>query len=121
MALCHQGGRLWQLGHLTAAQESTLVAGVDESYNLTIRDGVSDLRAATVWGAMYGLETFAQVLVSGQGGDDAYFADIQTIHDAPRYKYRGLMLDTARHFLPLEMVFAGVDGMAVEKVNVLHW
>ena len=98
-----------------------LELGVDESYNLTIREGVSELRAATVWGAMYGLETFAQALVSGHGGDDAYFADTQTIHDAPRYKYRGLMLDTARHFLPLEMLFAVVDGMAVEKLNVLHW
>ena len=70
---------------------------------------------------MYGLETFAQSLVSGQGGDDEYFADVQTIRDAPRYKYRGLMVDTARHFLPLEMLFTVVDGMAVEKLNVLHW
>jgi len=98
-----------------------LELGVDESYNLTIQAGVSELRAATVWGAMYGLETFSQTLVSGQGGDDAFFADAQTISDAPRYKYRGLMLDTARHFLPLEMLFAVVDGMAVEKLNILHW
>jgi hexosaminidase len=64
-----------------------------------------------VWGALRGLESFAQALLHNeQEGPNAYFADEQTVEDRPHYTYRGLMVDTARHFLPLNMLFAIVDG-----------
>ena len=39
----------------------------------------------------------------------------------PKFPYRGLMLDTARHFLPLDEVLQALDGMAGSSLNVLHW
>lgn len=42
------------------------------------------------------------------------------IRDAPAYPHRGLMLDTARHFLPVATITAAVDAMAMNKMNVLH-
>lgn len=44
----------------------------------------------------------------------------QSIEDAPRFAWRGLMLDVARHFLPKEGVLRYLDLMAAHKLNVLH-
>ena len=43
------------------------------------------------------------------------------IEDRPRFPWRGLMLDSARHFMPLDTVMRTLDGMAAVKLNVLHW
>lgn len=96
-----------------------LALGVDESYNLTIQAPRATLEAATAFGAMRGLETFSQVLMRGR--DQGFVADVQRVEDKPRYGFRGLMVDTARHFLPVPMLLAVLDGMAYEKLNVLHW
>jgi hexosaminidase len=41
--------------------------------------------------------------------------------DGPVYPYRGLMIDTGRHFLPLSLIRHAIDGLAALKMNVLHW
>ncbi len=45
----------------------------------------------------------------------------QTIIDAPRYAWRGLMLDSARHFQSPAFIRSMIDWMAWHKLNVLHW
>ena len=94
--------------------------GDDESYTLTVTSHNATLASKTVWGALRGLETLAQLLAVGTGSG-LYFVDTQRITDAPQYSYRGLMVDTARHFLPVPLLLATLDGMAIEKLNVLHW
>jgi hexosaminidase len=44
-----------------------------------------------------------------------------SVQDKPRYKYRGMMLDTARHFYKVSNILKLLDSMAVAKFNVLHW
>ncbi|WP_142764379.1 family 20 glycosylhydrolase, partial [Klebsiella pneumoniae] len=44
-----------------------------------------------------------------------------TIEDSPRFPWRGLLLDSARHFIPLPDIKRQIDGMAAAKLNVLHW
>ncbi len=92
--------------------------GEDESYQLTVSATQAVLTAATVVGAMHGLETFLQLQT-----DDSAGVVIQgaAIADAPRFAWRGLLLDVSRHFEPVDVVKRTLDGMAMVKLNVLHW
>ena len=44
-----------------------------------------------------------------------------TINDSPRFRWRGLMLDSARHYQSPEFIKRFIDAMAMHKLNVLHW
>tara|TARA_B110000208_G_scaffold148446_1_gene179113 strand:- start:716 stop:2494 length:1779 start_codon:yes stop_codon:yes gene_type:complete len=97
-----------------------LVSGVDESYTLYVPSaigGVARIVAETVWGALHGLETLLQLT---DGGTTIINAPI-AITDAPRFPHRGLMIDTARHFLPVGILLKHLDAMEASKMNVLHW
>lgn len=92
---------------------------MDESYNLTI-GSTSRLTSATVWGALRGLETFSQLIYKEEEGHRLFVNKTQII-DQPRFHYRGIMLDTARHFLPMPILLKNLDAMAYNKFNVFHW
>jgi len=47
--------------------------------------------------------------------------DSTIIRDSPRFQYRGLMLDTARHYIPIPILKKQIDSMAYNKLNVFHW
>jgi len=91
--------------------------GIDESYSLNISPTKITLKAATDIGAMRALETLYQLVApSGTG----YYCPTVEISDAPRFKWRGLMIDVARHFIPFEVLKRNIDAMAIVKMNVLH-
>ncbi|HEX8500078.1 MAG TPA: family 20 glycosylhydrolase [Pyrinomonadaceae bacterium] len=90
----------------------------DESYTLEVTERQASLRAATVVGALRGLETFLQLLEGDRGG---FYLPAVSIDDRPRFRWRGLMMDIARHFLPMEVVKRNLDAMAAVKLNVFHW
>jgi len=103
---------------VTANGEGKLGTSEDESYRLTITsDGIA-LQAATDIGALRGLETFLQLLTLNENG--VTVPEI-AIYDEPRFPWRGLMIDSSRHFMPVAMVKRNLDGMAAVKLNVLHW
>ncbi|MBN9381195.1 MAG: family 20 glycosylhydrolase [Chitinophagaceae bacterium] len=89
----------------------------DESYNLDISSTRVRLSAATDIGAIRGLETLLQMLSAGNTG---YYFPGATIRDTPRFPWRGLLLDVALHFMPVDEVKRTLDGMAAVKMNVLH-
>ena len=92
--------------------------GEDESYSLSVAPSGAELTARTTLGAMRGLQTFLQLVrITTQG----FAVPALTIHDQPRFAWRGLMLDSSRHFLPLNVIKRNLDGMAALKLNVLHW
>lgn len=90
----------------------------DESYSLEVSDKQAALKAVTVIGALRGLETFLQLPVSD---NDGYYIPSVKIQDKPRFRWRGLLFDSSRHFQPIEVIKRNLDGMAAVKLNVFHW
>jgi hexosaminidase len=92
--------------------------GEDESYVLEVSATGAKLTAPTPLGTMHGLKTFLQLVdVSPEG----FAAPSVTIQDRPRFPWRGLMIDSARHFIPLDVIRRNIDGMEAVKMNVFHW
>jgi hexosaminidase len=90
----------------------------DESYTLEITSSGAKLSAPTTLGAMHGLQTFLQLVVSTPAG---FAVPAVSIQDKPRFPWRGLMIDVGRHFIPLDILRRNLDGMAAVKMNVFHW
>jgi hexosaminidase len=101
-----------------APRVGRLEPGEDESYTLTIGAEGIVLAAPTDLGALHGLETLLQLLDADRQG---YHFPALHLADAPRFPWRGLLLDVARHFMPVEVIKRNLDGMAAVKMNVLHW
>ncbi|CAL1268451.1 unnamed protein product, partial [Larinioides sclopetarius] len=94
--------------------------GEDESYELDVpTSGTATLKAQTIWGALKGLETFSQLV--HQDSQGSLLINSTKIVDAPRYKYRGMLVDTARHFQPVKTLKKNLDAMAYNKFNAFHW
>jgi hexosaminidase len=92
--------------------------GEDESYKLEVTAGSAELRASNTLGVMRGLQTFLQLVhVTPQG----FAVSAVVIQDKPRFPWRGLMIDSGRHFMPVDVIKRNLDGMAAVKLNVFHW
>jgi hexosaminidase len=89
-----------------------------EAYELSVAPHRITVSASGAAGLFYGAVTLWQLLPTGA---EAGPIPAQTIRDAPVYAWRGLMLDSARHFQPPAFVRSMIDWMAWHKLNVLHW
>lgn len=76
------------------------------------------LRFATYAGYVYGLETLAQLV--GQGLKEGSMR-VGIVRDEPQVSYRGIMVDSARHFLGIAALTRLVESMPLSKLNILHW
>jgi hexosaminidase len=88
--------------------------GDAEDYRLEVSGQEVRIAAPQEWGILHGLTTLAQMLLPGTG------VGAVCIEDGPRYAWRGLLLDVARHFIPLPVLLRTLEGMALCKLNVLH-
>lgn len=103
-----------------------LTLDTDETYNLTIKSGVDFINVTisgrNYYGARHGLETLSQLISwNNKEGHYQMHKTAEIIDDSPSYRYRGVMVDTARNFMPVEKIKKVIDGMAHNKLNVLHW
>ena len=98
-----------------------------EAYRLVVDDRGIRIDGGGSAGLFWGAQTFRQLL-----GPEAFrrapvhrghrwTVPMAVIEDAPRFAWRGLMLDVARHFLPKEGVLRYLDLLAAHKLNVLHF
>ena len=53
--------------------------------------------------------------------DSGFYMNGTVIQDFPRFSYRGVLLDTSRHYLPTSIIKQNLDLMAMNKLNVFHW
>ncbi len=92
--------------------------GEDESYTLEVTASGAKLQASNPLGVLRGLQTFLQLVTITPEGFAVPSVNIQ---DQPRFPWRGLMIDSGRHFIPLEVIRRNLDGMEAVKMNVFHW
>lgn len=106
-------------------QKNTVVISAEKPYNpeigtegyfLEVQPEVIRLRANSRQGIIYGIQTLAQLVQSGNGEVSSC-----EITDYPRFGYRGLHLDVSRHFMPASFIYKLLDYMAMHKLNVFHW
>src|SRR6266480_6484671 len=106
--------------------DSSLARLGDEGYRLDVSRSHVAIRAYRAAGAFYGIETLRQLL------PPAVFRQAETagvtwripavaIEDVPRFAWRGVLLDVARHFMPKEFVKKYIDLAALHKLNRFHW
>src|SRR5467141_3598894 len=104
--------------HTDHASKEIQELGEDESYTLSISTDGAKIDAPTPLGAMHALQTFLQLVEVSPNG---FTAPVVTIQDNPRFPWRGLMIDVARHFIPLDVLKRNLDGLEAVKMNVFHW
>ena len=102
--------------------EEDLQLATATSYELAVdTDGTAKISAPTVFGALYALETLSQLITYEPDGDYYKLSRCPVlVRDGPRFKFRGLMVDIARHFVARPMLERVVDAMSAAKLNVLH-
>ena len=129
LQLNHQTGIVFSSNPADPAKATLLVTtdheskpvqdvGEDESYTLDVTPAGGKLHAANPLGTLHGLQTFLQLVAISQNG---FVVPAVSIQDQPRFPWRGLMIDVARHFIPLPVIERNLDGMEAVKMNVFHW
>ena len=103
---------------ITFNKISNLSLESDESYSLHVNNTQILINATTDVGAIRALETLLQL--TSPSASEFYFPGV-IIKDAPRFVWRGLMIDAARHFQPIDVIKRNLDAMASVKMNVFHW
>jgi hexosaminidase len=92
----------------------------DEGYWIDITRKLVSIQAAGLAGLFYGMQTFRQLLPH-KAKPEGYSISCLTIVDKPRFRWRGFMLDEARHFFGMQTVKKVLDWLAFFKVNRFHW
>lgn len=92
---------------------------VSGGYQLEVTNEGIVIKGNDAAGVFYGVQTLIQLLPVKAG----VLADIPlvTIHDEPRFAYRGMHLDVVRHFFPIAYIKRYIDYMALHKMNYFHW
>jgi hexosaminidase len=98
----------------------------DEGYELTVAPESIVIRAPKPAGVFYGVQTLRQLLPPEQGATAATARrehEIPCLHveDYPRFPWRGMNLDVARHFFPKEFIKRYIDYLAANKINIFHF
>jgi N-acetyl-beta-hexosaminidase len=96
----------------------------EEAYRLIVTTKGIDISAKSPAGLFYALQTLRQLLPSDIESRKAIARTWEipclTIDDSPRFEYRGFMLDVARHFQPVEVLYRYIDLLSFYKINHFH-
>ena len=98
----------------------------EEGYQLRMTPDRVNIQAKTAKGIFYGMQTFMQLLPAeiespAKVKGIIWEAPCVSVDDAPRFAYRGFLLDPCRHFIPVENVKKHLDVLSLFKVNTMHW
>jgi hexosaminidase len=114
-------------GKLTSNQMNSIniekINGLaDEGYELSVQPSSIHIKASTSAGAFYAIQTLKTLISPGSYADWGHGTGIPCVEikDAPRFPFRGVVLDVARNFESKKNVLKLLDAMALYKLNVLH-
>ena len=94
----------------------------EEEYKLSISSDKIEIKASTFKGALYAIQTLRQLgKFDTSKGKKALSVSCVKINDAPRYSWRGQMLDCSRHFFSVDEIKRLLDLMLLHKLNIFHW
>ncbi|NDV64715.1 family 20 glycosylhydrolase [Bacteroides sp. 224] len=91
-----------------------------EAYTLSVDNDKITINGATAAGAFYGVQTLRKSINVNSAGKKIEFPSVSIV-DYPRFAYRGMMLDVARHFFPVDFVKKYIDLLAIHNINRFHW
>jgi hexosaminidase len=103
------------------AEESSGTRSSPEAYEVDISPDRIVLSASDPRGLLYAGVTLWQLCTSGESQGDSAAIPAMKITDSPRFAWRGLMLDSARHYQSPQFILQLIDWMSLHKLNVLHW
>ncbi|KAH8308772.1 hypothetical protein KR059_001492, partial [Drosophila kikkawai] len=97
----------------------------DESYQLSSStEGhrlLMEITANSYFGARHGLSTLQQLIWFDDEDRLLHTYANSKVKDAPKFRYRGLMLDTSRHYFSVESIKRTIVAMGLSKLNRFHW
>ncbi|MBY0486149.1 MAG: family 20 glycosylhydrolase, partial [Flavobacteriaceae bacterium] len=97
----------------------SIVIRDSEQYHLDISNKKAIIQAESDEGFFYGIQTFLQLIPSGS--KTQIKIPCLKIDDEPKFAWRGMHLDCARHFFPKEFIKKYIDYLAMYKMNTFHW
>lgn len=113
---------------VNGSEDPRMTMDTDESYSLSLRpvEGtavalIADIAAYSFCGARHGLETLLQLVWLDTYLGSLLILEAARIDDAPKFPYRGLLVDTAHNFFPISELMLNIDAMAASKLNTFHW
>jgi len=114
-----------------SCEEEYPSTSMDERYTIHVGgvEGLTNVSANTAWGVLRAIETISQLVYPVQVEDtdrNGEFKQTLAINgtfilDYPRYSYRGILIDTSRHYIPVDVMKENLDAMSYNKFNVFHW
>ncbi|HYE56371.1 MAG TPA: beta-N-acetylhexosaminidase, partial [Chitinophagaceae bacterium] len=105
--------------YIRLATRRFIQPGTEGKYSMEVKPTSINIEGDTYQGTFYGVQTLIQLLPLESTANLSIPA--VSIQDQPRFEYRGLHLDVARHFAPVEYVKKYIDFIAMHKMNYFHW
>lgn len=108
------GDRGWPVGLVGRVRGPAVHACFALRINATIS-------AANFFGARNGLESLSQLIIFDDLRNEVQMARDVYVVDSPVYPHRGILLDTSRNYVPIDVIKRTIEGMAISKLNTFHW
>ena len=92
-----------------------------EAYTININNKNIKISGLTSTGVFYGVQTLRKSFPICNAINNPIVLPAAEIKDAPRFKYRGMMLDCSRHFFSIDFIKKFIDLIALHNMNTFHW
>lgn len=121
------GGKKVVIEVVAETDDMKMTLDTAEGYRLTIAENADAtdivvlISSTNFFGARHALESLSQLIVYDNIRNEILIVGGAEISDEPKFKYRGLLLDTSRNYFSVEAIKRTIEGMAMVKFNTFHW